>query len=169
VPADLACTLTIAKDGTNSAPAPRGDSRAHNCPARPEMVRSRLVTIGASTITLRHSLHSALKEFFNPLRTGDPAADFFAAYRKEASDFDRDYGGKYDGDLNTTLIFVSRSIFVLVTENRTQRYPGWSVLRGQYNIRHCYPTKSRTGSERYNRFFTCKSSSTSLTTSSSPM
>ena len=52
------------------------------------------------------SIHSALKEFFEPLRTNDPRADFFAAYRKESDEFDRDYAGKYDGDLNTSLIFV---------------------------------------------------------------
>jgi len=103
--------------------------------------RPRLVTARASTITFRHSLHSTLKEFFNPLRAGDPGADFFAVYRKESSDFDRDYAGRYDGDLNTTLIFVSRPIFVLVTENRTQRYLGWSVLRSQCNIRRRCPTK----------------------------
>jgi len=79
--------------------------------------RPRLLTVRTSTITLRCSLHSTLKEFFNPLRAGDPGADFFAMYRKESSDFDRDYVGKYDEDLNTTLIFVSRPIFVLVTEN----------------------------------------------------
>ena len=56
------------------------------------------------------SLHSAFKEFFEPLRTGDPRADFFAVYRKEAAEFDRDYAKKYDEDLNTTLIFVSNSI-----------------------------------------------------------
>ena len=54
------------------------------------------------------SLHSALKEFFDPLRTNDSRTDFFAMYRREADEFDRDYAGKYDEDLNTSLIFVSR-------------------------------------------------------------
>ena len=58
-------------------------------------------------MTQQCSLHSALKEFFEPLRTNDPRTDFFAAYRKESDEFDRDYAGKYDGDLNTSLIFVS--------------------------------------------------------------
>ena len=53
------------------------------------------------------SLHSALKEFFEPLRTNNPRADFFAVYRKESSDFDRENAKKYDEDLNTSLIFVS--------------------------------------------------------------
>ena len=56
------------------------------------------------------SLHSALKEFFEPLKTNDSRADFFAIYRKEAAEFDRDYVRKYDEDLNTTLIFVSGAI-----------------------------------------------------------
>jgi len=40
---------------------------------------------------MRLSLHSALKEFFEPLRFNDPRADFFAVYRKEADEFDRDW------------------------------------------------------------------------------
>ena len=55
----------------------------------------------------KSSLHAALKEFFQPLRTNDTRADFFAIYRKESEEFDRDYAGKYDEDLNTSLIFVS--------------------------------------------------------------
>ncbi|KAF9643512.1 hypothetical protein BDM02DRAFT_1442062 [Thelephora ganbajun] len=51
-------------------------------------------------------LHSALKEFFDPLRTNDPRTDFYAVYRRESADFDRDYAGKYDEDLNTSLIFA---------------------------------------------------------------
>ena len=43
------------------------------------------------------------------MRTGDPRADFFAVYRKEAAEFDKDYIKKYDEDLSTTLIFVSSS------------------------------------------------------------
>jgi len=73
----------------------------------------------ASTITFGHSVHSALKEFFNPLRTGDSRTDFFAIYQKESEEFDRGYTKKHDEDLNTTLIFVSRPIFSLVTKNRT--------------------------------------------------
>ena len=60
------------------------------------------------TITSRHSLQSALKEFFDPPRTNDSRADFFAVYRRESGEFDREYAKKYDEDLNTSLIFVSR-------------------------------------------------------------
>lgn len=69
-----------------------------------------------SRLTLHHSLHSALKEFFDPLRTNDSRADFFAVYRKEADEFDREYTRKYDEDLNTSLIFVSYPTSVLGTE-----------------------------------------------------
>ena len=63
-------------------------------------------------ITPRHSLHSALKEFFEPLRTNDSRTDFFTVYRKESEEFDREYTRKYDEDLNTSLIFVSHLVLV---------------------------------------------------------
>jgi len=66
---------------------------------------------------VRSSLQSALKEFFDPLRTNDSRADFFAVYRKESEEFDRDYARKYDEDLNTSLIFVSRPILIIRTEH----------------------------------------------------
>jgi hypothetical protein len=50
------------------------------------------------------------------LRSNDPRADFFAVYRKEADEFDRDYAKKYDEDLNTSLIFVSRTTSVIDAE-----------------------------------------------------
>jgi len=57
----------------------------------------------------------ALKETFEPLRTNHPRAGFSAAYRKESDKFGREYTRKYDEDLNTPLIFVSRLIIVLGT------------------------------------------------------
>jgi len=63
------------------------------------------------------SLHSVLREFFDPLRTDDSRTDFFAVYRRESGEFDRDYARKYDEDLNTSLIFVSRLIAVLRAEH----------------------------------------------------
>lgn len=70
-------------------------------------IHSVTLTVG-SLLTFRSSLHSALKEFFDPLRTSDSRDDFFAMYRRESGEFDRDYATKYDEDLNTSLIFVSR-------------------------------------------------------------
>ena len=63
------------------------------------------------------SLHSALKEFLEPLRTNDPRTDFFTVYRRESEEFDRDYARKYDDDLNTSLIFVSLHAPVLPTDH----------------------------------------------------
>ena len=78
------------------------------------MVRpNHLVTPTTSPLlTVKPSLHSALKEFFEPLRTNDSQTDFFAMYRREAGEFDRDYANKYDEDLNTSLIFVSHIILI---------------------------------------------------------
>ena len=73
--------------------------------------------IPGQRLTFKSSLHSALKEFFDPLRTNDSRADFFAVYRKESGEFDRDYAKKYDEDLNTSLIFVSRLISTPVTKH----------------------------------------------------
>ena len=67
-----------------------------------------------TTADIQYSLHSALKEFFDPLRTNDSRADFFTVYRKESGEFDRDYAKKYDEDLNTSLIFVGRLISILI-------------------------------------------------------
>ena len=36
----------------------------------------------------RHSIHTALKEFFQSLRTNDTRADFFTVYRKKSEEFD---------------------------------------------------------------------------------
>ncbi|KAF9781595.1 hypothetical protein BJ322DRAFT_1127743, partial [Thelephora terrestris] len=73
-------------------------------------------------------LHSALKEFFDPLRTGDSRADFFAVYRRESEEFDKDYAGKYDDDLNTSLIFAGlfsavSSAFIIDVQSNLQPNP----------------------------------------------
>ncbi|KAF9789528.1 hypothetical protein BJ322DRAFT_540075 [Thelephora terrestris] len=73
-------------------------------------------------------LHSALKEFFEPLRTNDSRTDFFAVYRREAGEFDRDYANKYDEDLNTSLIFAGlfsavSSAFIIDVQSNLQPDP----------------------------------------------
>ncbi|KAF9789594.1 hypothetical protein BJ322DRAFT_1119443, partial [Thelephora terrestris] len=73
-------------------------------------------------------LHSALKEFFDPLRTNDSRADFFAIYRRESEEFDRDYAGKHDEDLNTSLIFAGlfsavSSAFIIDVQSNLQPDP----------------------------------------------
>lgn len=69
-----------------------------------------IITVTArSLLTYRPTgLRSILKEFFDPLRTNDSLTDLFAVYRRESGEFDRDYAKKYDEDLTTSLIFVSR-------------------------------------------------------------
>jgi len=140
-PAGMACTPIFARDGRTSAPTPRENSRTHNRPARPKLVcRPRSVTARALSLTLPHSLHSALKEFFNPLRAGNPRADFFAVYHKESSEFDRDYAGRFDGDLNTALIFVSRLIFDLVTEPNPEVS---SLVCSPESVQHSSPVSNQ--------------------------
>ena len=68
-----------------------------------------------TTADIQISLHSVLKEFAEPLRTNNSRTDFFAVYRRESAEFDRDYAKKYDEDLNTSLIFVSCIISTLHT------------------------------------------------------
>ena len=93
-------------------------ARSNGRPDRFEVVRQIRSTtvVPGQLLTSRPSLHSALKEFFDPLRTDDSRADFFAVYHKESGEFDRDYAKKYDEDLNTSLIFVSHLISILVTK-----------------------------------------------------
>jgi len=44
----------------------------------------------------------------SPAQQIDHRALFYEKYHKEAEDFDKEFMKKYDEDLNTTLIFVSR-------------------------------------------------------------
>ena len=52
------------------------------------------------------SIHDVLRNFIQPIKTGDPRVDFYTMYKKESLEYDTDYVKKYDEDLNTTLIFV---------------------------------------------------------------
>lgn len=78
------------------------------------------------------SLRAALEDFFRPLRTNDTRADFFAIYRRESEEFDRDYARKYDEDLNTSLIFVScrNSLLALRTRLLILKSTGRALLSG---------------------------------------
>jgi hypothetical protein len=60
------------------------------------------------------SFQDALRAFFQPIKTDDPRLDFYTMYKREAAEYDAHYVKKYDEDLNTTLIFVSRSSFALL-------------------------------------------------------
>jgi len=55
----------------------------------------------------KRSFQDALRTFFQPIKNDDARLDFYAMYKKEATEYETDYVKKYDEDLNTTLIFVS--------------------------------------------------------------
>ena len=59
------------------------------------------------------SFQDALRVFFQPIKQDDARLDFYAIYKKEATEYDTDYVKKYDEDLNTTLIFVRHPEYVL--------------------------------------------------------
>jgi len=61
------------------------------------------------------SIQDALRAFLPPIRHDDPHQDFYAIYKREATEYDADYVKKYDEDLNTTLIFVRYPPFAPVT------------------------------------------------------
>jgi len=93
-------------------------------------------------MTSHHSLHSALGEFFDPLRTNDSRADFYVVYRRESGEFDQDYARKYDEDLNTSLIFVSRPFSARSIERLTWGHAGRSVLCNRHSTHRNWPTKT---------------------------
>ena len=140
-----AITTNLQLNGTNPTspsrvkPSAIANARARSCPTRLKVVRPpQLITVATvALMTPRCSLHSALKEFFEPLRTNDPRTDFFAAYRRESDEFDRDYAGKYDGDLNTSLIFVGAMppVFrvVTLTSNNSRTRLVYSQLLVQHS------------------------------------
>jgi len=86
------------------------------------------MTARAPTLTLHHSLRSVLREFFDPRRTNNPRTDFYAVYRKESGEFDRDNAKKYDEDLNTSLIFVSDPIWLHLPD------ANFGLLRPVYSL-----------------------------------
>lgn len=69
---------------------------------------------GMRAITLNRSLHSSLKEFFDPLKANSPRTDFTVCH-KESGEFGRDYAGKYGKEMS--LILVSRLISILDTQH----------------------------------------------------
>lgn len=81
-----------------------------------------------------HSFQEALRVFFQPIKHDDPRLDFYAIYKKEATEYDTDYVKKYDEDLNTTLIFVRHLENVL--RDHLTLLIGGSVLCCQFCLRH---------------------------------
>jgi len=62
----------------------------------------------------RTSIREALRAFLPPIKSDDARLDFYTVYKRESMEYDVDYVKKYDEDLNTTLIFVRRSLFAVV-------------------------------------------------------
>ena len=91
--------------------------------SNPHPDRSEVVSLIYSTImipgqqlTSKSSLHSAPKGFFDPLRTNESQADFFAMYRRESGESGHDHMKKYNEDLNTPFIFMRHLISILITK-----------------------------------------------------
>ena len=63
-----------------------------------------------SRYSLERAFTNALAAVFATLPAeepnSDPRAEFYALYKKESDEYDRDFIKKYEEDLNTTLIFV---------------------------------------------------------------
>ena len=103
-----------------NSPLHEGPSRDNPQPQAPVVVQidpkwctnSVRLVFSQTLLTSLSSLHSTLKDFFEPLRANDSRTDFFAIYRRESGEFDRNYAKRYDEDLNTSLIFVSRLISI---------------------------------------------------------
>ena len=63
--------------------------------------------------SLERAVGSALKNYFTPLRpTSDARVDFYNKFKREAEDYDKEFLDKYDGDLDTTLIFVGLPLII---------------------------------------------------------
>jgi len=92
------------------------------------------------------SFQDALRSFFQPIKTDDPRVDFYAMYKREATEYDMDYVKKYDEDLNTTLIFVRCPTPLLPIISPVP--VGRSVLCRQLRLRHRRPFEPPTQSER---------------------
>ena len=109
-------------------------------------VRRQTTSLAPLTVE-QNSFRDALRSFFQQIRTEDPRLDFYAVYKREATEFDLDYVKKYDEDLNTTLIFVrpSRAHVKLTT---LPGLVGRPVFCSQFRFRHRRLSKASTRSQR---------------------
>jgi hypothetical protein len=85
------------------------------------MVRSTRLSRPYSCPLTESSFQDALRNFFQPIKTGDPRVDFYTMYKRESAEYDTDYVRKYGEDLNTTLIFV-RCLSSHVADNLTYSF-----------------------------------------------
>ena len=68
-------------------------------------------------------------------RANDSRTDFFIVYHREFGEFDRDYAGNYDEDLNTSLIFVSLLPFVVLDTGPERAQAGQLCVHRRCSIK----------------------------------
>ena len=74
---------------------------------------------------------------------------FYKIYRGEAEECDWEFFEKYDGDLNTTLIFVS---FLYSSHADVLTWQtGWSILRRDFRVHHSSPPRTPVRPKRGDR------------------
>ena len=61
----------------------------------------------ASFDSLEKALRDALKSVLEKDGSSDPRTSFYNKFKEEVDEYDDDLQEKHDGDLDTTLIFVS--------------------------------------------------------------
>ena len=88
---------------------------------------------------LRDALKSILKEDGRP----DPKTSFYHKFKEEVAEHDEDFYQKYDGDLNTTLVFVSSSLAPEPTW--LMRQIDRSVFGHRLCVHHRYPIRTLAG------------------------
>ena len=86
--------------------------------------------------------------FPNLLGTASGARhEFYDKFQREADEYDRDFMGKYEEDLNTTLIFVSALSPLIHLDRSVDMFSGVgrSVLRGHIRFHRRHSKQSSTG------------------------
>jgi hypothetical protein len=61
------------------------------------------------------SIQEALRMYFQPIKNDDPKLDFYTMYKRETTEYDNENMTKHNEDLNTTLIFVSCCLSIILT------------------------------------------------------
>ena len=85
------------------------------------------------------------KQGQGPISQQDLRNKFYKNYQKEATDCDKEFMKKYDGDLDTTLIFV-RPVHHSDVRSLT-RTAGWSIFCCDFHIHRLGPSGTQTRHE----------------------
>ena len=132
----------------------RSDRRTNN--HRPQSVRPNKISSPNSNslltpffvTSLEEAVQNALKNYFpRPEATANVRTQFYKNFQHEADEHDKDFVGKYNADLDTTLIFVCLlSFFInLVTVLTWILWRiGWSVLCSHIRFHHRCPDPAPT-------------------------